>query len=352
MSPHFPSNPLAADLDLVLSRLRGLWEELRGRRLFITGGTGFFGCWLLESFAWANARLGLGARAVVLTRNASAFCAKAPHLAADPAIRLVAGEVRDFDFPAGEFSHVIHAATESGGESDPLELFDTIVLGTRRVLAFAAQARARRFLFTSSGAVYGPQPADLARIPEDYVGGPDPASASSSYGGGKRAAELLCALYHRQHGLQTVIARGFAFVGPHLALDKHFAIGNFIGDALRGGPIRIQGDGTPRRSYLYAADLAIWLWTILFRGQPCRPYNVGSDREITIRQLAQKVRQALCPSAEIRIAAPAAAPAPPRRYVPATARAASELGLGAAVPLLQAIQRTAAWYSGRANAAS
>src|SRR5215471_10451273 len=101
-------NPLASDLDHVLKQTAGVWEELRGQRIFITGGTGFFGCWLLESFAWANEKLKLNASAVVLTRNLDAFRKKAPHLAAHPAIQFHPGDVLTFGFPSGRFSHVIH----------------------------------------------------------------------------------------------------------------------------------------------------------------------------------------------------------------------------------------------------
>src|ERR1039457_4591470 len=96
-------NPLEQDLEHVLLHTRVLWEELRGNRLFLSGGTGFFGCWLLESFVWTNERLKLGASAVVLTRNHSAFERKALHLALHPSITLQAGDVRSFDFPAGQF---------------------------------------------------------------------------------------------------------------------------------------------------------------------------------------------------------------------------------------------------------
>src|ERR1700736_5131009 len=191
-------NPLAHDLDHVLAQTSGLWEELRGARLFVTGGTGFFGCWLLETLLWANDHLGLGASVVVLTRDGNAFGRKAPHLACHPAVKLHDGDVRTFEYTDGAFSHVIHAATDStstASHRDRLLLFDTIVDGTRRALEFASRSGAGRFLLTSSGAVYGRQPADLTHVPEEYAGGPDPADARQVYAEGKRAAEMLCAVY-------------------------------------------------------------------------------------------------------------------------------------------------------------
>src|SRR5471030_1016778 len=243
-------NPLAHDLDHVLAQTHGLWERLRGARLFITGGTGFFGCWLLETFLWANDHLRLDASAIVLTRDGNAFEKKAPHLAQHHAVTLHHGDVRTCAFPDGTFSHVIHAATDAVPARDfrdRLLVFDTIVEGTRRMLECARRSGARRFLLTSSGAVYGRQPAELTHLLEEYAGGPDPAAAGDTYAEGKRAAEMLCAL-HADADLQPVIARCFAFVGPYLPLDAHFAVGNFIRDGLQGGPIRVTGDGPPRRS--------------------------------------------------------------------------------------------------------
>jgi len=224
-------NSLAEDLDYILYHTRDLWEELRGERIFITGGTGFFGRWLLESFMWANEKLDLGASALVLTRNLEAFRRKAPHLAGNPAIKFQVGDVCALEPPDGRFSHVIHAATESStnlNETDPLRMFDAIVSGTRCALELARHCGARQFLLTSSGAVYDKQPPELTHIPENYAGGPDTTDPNSAYGEGKRAAEMLCTLYARQYGFEVKIARCFAFVGPYLPLDVHFAIGNFI----------------------------------------------------------------------------------------------------------------------------
>ena len=275
------------DLEHVLEHTGGVWDDLRGARLFVTGGTGFFGRWMLESFLKANDELGLSALATVLTRDPNRFAVAAPHVAGHDAVTLVPGDATDFAFPDGGCTHVLHMATEAGSNLSPSASFRTAVAGTERVLAFAALRGARKLLLTSSGAVYGPQPPDLDRLPEDYAGAPSPTDVASGYGHGKRAAEYLCSVAAAQTDLEAKIARCFAFVGPLLPLDANFAIGNFIRDAMDRDRIEVSGDGSPRRSYLYAADLAIWLWTILVTGGSGRPYNVGSEEDLSIAELAQ-----------------------------------------------------------------
>jgi dTDP-glucose 4,6-dehydratase len=342
------ANLLAAELDHVLAHTMPTWEELRGHRLFITGGTGFIGCWLLETFLWANDKLNLGASAVVLTRNPGAFIRTAPHLARHPDIQLHEGDVRSFAYPAGLFRFVIHAATESSttlNADDPLAMLDTIVRGTERTLQFARRCGAAKLLFTSSGAVYGRQPPELSHLSEMFSGAPDLADPDSAYGEAKRLAEYLCVLAHQRFGLRTKIARCFAFLGPYLPLEAHFAAGNFVRDGLRGGPIRVQGDGTPYRSYLYAADLAIWLWTILTRGAAGQPYNVGCDRAVSIKELAQIVGSHF--GTQVRTARAPISNAPAARYVPDVTRARQELGLQTWISLAEAVARTARWHQER-----
>ena len=337
----------ADDLDAVLTATAPLWEEMRNCQVFITGGTGFFGCWLLETFCHINRVLALNARAAVLTRSPAAFAAKAPHLAFDPNVILLSGDVRSFPLPPGAFRFVIHAATEASARQAaeaPLDMLTTILAGTQRVLEFAASHGTSRFLLTSSGAVYGGQPSNITHLSESYTGAPDPLNAVNVYAEGKRASELMCALFHKTAGIECAIARCWAFCGPHLPLDAHFAIGNFIGDALAGRPIRIAGDGTARRSYLYGSDLAIWLWTMLFRAPPLVPINVGSSSDVSILELAQAVASVLNPRADIQIAAQSLPGAAPSRYVPCVERAQQLLGLKETVKLHETIDRTGAWY--------
>lgn len=334
------------DLDMIAGQTMDLWHEVRGQRIFITGGTGFFGCWLVESFCHMNRLLGLGAEAVVLSRDPHAFARKCSHLVSDPAVSMHAGDVRNFAFPDGEFDFVIHAATDARARqavAEPLEMLSTIVAGTERTLRFATERSAKKFLLTSSGAIYGKQPPDLTHVPESYAGGPDPLDPISVYGEGKRMSELLCSLVSRSTNLECKIARCWAFCGPHLPLDQHFAIGNFIGDVLAGRPIYLRGDGTPRRSYLYAADLAVWLWTILFKGPSLVPFNVGSERDVSILELARTVAAMLDPNTQILVAQEPAPAARPARYVPAVSRAREQLGLRETIVLEEAIRRTARW---------
>lgn len=331
----FPSEDLEISAEAV--------TRLAGARIFVTGGTGFFGKWLLSSLCHAADTRGAAATAVVLTRNPEAFRAEAPHLASHRSIRLHAGDVRTFAAPDGAFTHAVHAATASAHPVSPAETVETVVDGTRRVLAFAKDRGVARLLFASSGAVYGRQPPELTHVPEEHAGAPDPLDPKSAYGESKRLAEQLCAQATAAVGPACVIARGFAFVGPGLPGDVHFAIGNFLRDAIAGGPVVVKGDGTPFRSYLHGGDLAAWLWTMLATGTPGRAYNTGSEDAVSIGDLATLTAKTL--GVPVRIEGTPQAGKPAERYVPSTARARSELGLSQKIDLVSALRRTADWIA-------
>ena len=343
------------DLDHVLTHAAPAWEPLRGARIFMTGGTGFFGRWLVESLLHADERLGLGVSIVLLTRDAAAFARRAPRVAESPVVTLHEGDVRSFTAPAGRFTHLVHGAADTTGSLNverPAAVLETIVDGTRHVLDVMARAGVGRALLLSSGAVYGRQPHTVTHVPESYVGAPDALDPLQAYAEGKRVAELLGAIATRDRVMDVVTARCFAFVGPLLPLDAHFAAGNFLRDALHGETIHIGGDGSPYRSYLHAADLAVWLWMLLVHGRSGRAYNVGSEEAVTIRELAEAVARAaraLGHAPTVACAREADPSVPPARYVPSTRRAREELGLRCHIPLDEALARTLVWHIERAG---
>lgn len=341
-------HPLARDLDEIFCRVGELWNEFRGQDIFITGATGFFGKWLLESLLWANQRLALNLHVLVLTRDAAPLLKALPHLAANDVVRFLHGDVRTFDFPEGKFDTVIHMATTSaeatfGGEK-PLEKFTTSAFGTQRVLEFAARCGATRFLLTSSGNAYGPIAKGSPPISESHVGAPDIENpVASALGEGKRAAELLARIYAENHGFEAKICRCFSFIGPYLQTDLHYAAGNFVRDAAAGGPIRVHGDGTPLRSFLYPTDLVVWLIHLLIRAPSGRLYNVGSDEIISIRALAEAIARQSGTKVIIEGGDTRPATASPDVYVPSVSKIAEELGLVREVSLEEAISRTLAY---------
>jgi dTDP-glucose 4,6-dehydratase len=342
---------LEQDLEFVVASTEEIWSSMRGAKIFITGGTGFIGSWLLESLRLADQRHDLGVHATVLSRNPEAFRQKLPHIANYPSFHFTGGDICTFDSPSGSFTHLIHGATDASAalnESNPRYMFDTIVKGTQRVLDFAVEKSIDRMLFLSSGAVYGQQPSDMERISEDWFQAPDCTDAKSAYAEGKRAAEMLCAICHKQYGVNVGVARIFALLGPRLDLDIHFAAGNFIRDAIRERRVIVSGDGSPYRSYLYAADLTIWLWHLLIRAKSLRPYNVGSNESISIRDLAERTARLLT-DGEIQVLGERDEGWNTGRYVPETLRIGRELGLFKTVSLDDAIVRTALWNGWTGN---
>ncbi len=345
-----PVPPLPpADLEEVLRAAAGLWPEFKGARILFTGATGFFGRWMLESLFEADRRFGLGVRVAAWSRDPERFLHGSAHFRAYPGLHWHRGTGPELSQAAlADFSpeYAVHLATEADmdrTQNDPAAAYEAIAGATRKVLQAARGAGVRRFLFTSSGAVYGRPPAIPSRLDEEFPGRPNPASGEPYDIGGeaKLRAEQAC-LEASAPDFAPVIARGFSFAGPGLPMDGKFAFGNFLRDALAGRRIVVTGDGTPIRSYLYPSDLAVWLWTMLLRGRPGRAYNLGSESEVSLGALAEAIdRRAGGGGIEIR---KQPAPGDPvHRYVPSTRRAREELGLAETVGLGEIIRRTAVW---------
>ena len=294
---------------------------LRGKRVFVTGGTGFFGKWLIAGLQQA------GAKVTVLSRDPEAFIRQFPEAASFFAF--IRGDVATFSQEVGT-DFILHGAADSSSVVDEAERCRVIVEGTRRMVTLAKKNHAR-LLFVSSGAVYGALAGQPGGAKEE-----DGVESLTAYGEAKREAERLCA--------DHVTGRAFAFLGPWLPLDAHFAAGNFLRDAIRGGPVLVRGDGTALRSYLYPADLVVWLLRLLVRGESGRAYNVGSDEFVTTAELARRIAEQVEPRPEVVIQS-LQPQGPQNIYVPDIARARAELRLEVAIPLRDAIARTLEFLS-------
>ncbi|MEK6611331.1 MAG: NAD(P)-dependent oxidoreductase [Gemmatimonadota bacterium] len=335
----------ARDFQHVLDHARHVWDDYRDARIFITGVTGFVGSWMLETVLHAERTLKLGLTVTALVRDHDAFTARFPHLAALPALRLHVGDVRTVEPPTHAFSHFVHcasAATPQMNADRPEEVVDIIVNGSGRMIEAAEAGNEARFLQVSSGAVYGPQPAALAQLRETYGARASRDEPSQRFGWAKHQSELR-GNASVSKGLGFVSARGFALIGPRLPLAGPFAIGNFLGDILAGRTVAIAGDGSPVRSWMHAADLAVWNWTILARGRPGAAYNVGSEEALTLCDAAHRVAALAEPPVAVMRATEPSPGAVTSRYVPSTELARDEMGLETWIPFGDALQRTWEW---------
>ena len=244
------------------------WEPLRGARILLTGGTGFLGRWLVESFILANRQHDL---------KATMFATMAhTQIHETDEVRAIIWDIalgRYPDQPPGTITHCIHAACPSCAVPpvSDLEMFRVIVNGAQNVMKWCVDNGAKRVLYLSSGAaVYRPD---------------------TTYGLAKKAAEMVCGLYAENHEMDVSIARIYSLVGPGLPLDGHFAIGNFIRDAIAGRPVQVVGGESILRSYLYVSDAVTRLWGLAI--SPFGGSTVGSPDPITIRDLAGLVGKVL-----------------------------------------------------------
>jgi dTDP-glucose 4,6-dehydratase len=314
--------------------------ELKNQKIFITGGTGFFGKWLVESLLYFNHRLNLNIEIGLLTRNINRFIQNNKELAQNKYIRFYEGDIISFNYPCDDYSYFIHAASRDkfNGE-DSIKRFLILSEGTKRLLEYAIGCNVKKLLLISSGGVYGKESNKLNQIREDSCCSPDTTDPDSCYGEGKRVAELLCSMYAQKFNFEIKIARCFSFIGPYFPLDIHFAIGNFINDAINGRNIIIRGDGSPVRSYMYASDLMIWLWTILFKGNTGVVYNVGSDEAFTLKEIAKLIASKF-EGIHVDILNEINNDDNTNRYIPSIDLAKNQLGLEININLDEAIQKT------------
>jgi dTDP-glucose 4,6-dehydratase len=341
------------DLDGGIAAMAPRWRRLDGTSVLLTGATGFVGTVLLHTIEHAHRRLGQGPRVTAWVRDAERLRQRAPWVRDASWLTIVTGDVRSpmvLDAPVDFVVHAGNTLPAGAVAADPAAAESLVVDGTAQVYATAVAAGATAFLQVSSGSVSGEHRTPTSPIREDDPGIPVGHTPAARLALAKRKAENWLLATASNEGPRVSVARGFAMCGPWLPLDSAFAFPNFVRDALAGGPVVVGGDGTPVRSFLYATDIADWLWTILLDGGASRAYNVGSDECVTIGELATRIAVAV--GVAVRVEGHPVPGGSAQWHVPDISRTQRELGLGVTVSLDQAILRTLEWWRHRRSGAA
>jgi len=294
---------ISDDVEKIISRLDGDVQSFHNKKILITGGTGFFGRWLLQILCTLIEDKKFRIEIFVVSRNPNKFLRKYNNYLFDKYLYFIEGDICDFRLPDLDIDYLIHMATTSAGETysgeDQLKKIDVLYRGTKNTLNNSTRCNVKKVLFTSSGVVYGPPATDKFFLETDLIA-PSTTNIGSALGEGKRLAEYLISYYAQNGKYDYSIARCFSFYGPFLPLDVHYAIGNFVYDALYSPEIIIKGNGEALRSYLYIGDAWVWLLKMLINADN-EVFNVGSDIPISIKRLASVVGNTLSQDKNIKL---------------------------------------------------
>lgn len=323
-----------SDLDLISSHLQEFFQELQNKRVFITGGTGFFGKWLLETFNYFNKEYNLNIEVDVLSRNPDDFLKKHIHLA--DCCNFIRGDLTTVKYNGKTYNYIIHAATDFINNSDIDNGLEVIMTGTKNISAFANEVKCEMFLYTSSGAVYGPRSNCVDRIKEKEL---DQSILIDDYAKSKAYSEKYFALNLKS---KLTVARCFAFSGPYLPMDAKFAFGNFIRDRIEKKDIIINTDGGATRSYLYAADLIVWLLRCMLLGEDREAYNIGSPDSVTVKKLAKLIAKDIDCTVKTNNALKDRS-----YYVPCVNKSINSLGVKVYTDIETSIAKTLQFYEGK-----
>ena len=339
---------IESDLNFIFKKCINEFNLLSNKSILITGGTGFFGKWFLELIFYTNKHYNTNILTTVITRNRDKVLLENPHYKNNKFLKIIQTDILDLKKINHKFDFLLHMAATSAketfnGETDANKT-KTLSNGAKNIMDIAIENNIPKILFTSSGVVYGSSSKDMKE--EGDACHTLDLEKSNGLAKGKFLAENTISNMSLENNINFKIARCFSFVGPYLPLDIHYAIGNFINDAIFNDKILINGNGSPYRSYLYISDTLIWLIKLLV-GNEEGVFNVGSERRIKIVELANMVRDIVAPSKKVIIQEKEMHEGNFKRdiYLPNTSKIRDSLGVKEWTSLEDAILKTAKFTS-------
>ena len=280
------------DIDEVFKLIGEDWDILKNSNILISGGTGFFGRAIIPSMIHANNLKNLNLKIYLISRDEN------PHKHFEMIkdhygiLRFIKSDIRNFSSKDLNINYIIHAATNSDSEfikNNPELTLDTIVIGTRKLLEFSlTQKKLKSFLFISSGAVNSANKIHNTPISETDIYSVDTNDQLFSYSSGKKTAEKYLMEYHQKYNIPIKILRGFTLIGPQINLNQNLALTYLLSCFLKNEDIIVLNPEC-KRSYMYTTDLVNWIIKGMLYAKSGTIYNLGSDEEISIKDLAKKI---------------------------------------------------------------
>jgi nucleoside-diphosphate-sugar epimerase len=335
-----------------LSQIELILNQLKNKKIFITGGTGYMGKCLLDLLLHSNKEFNLNLHITLLTRSIKKFQSIFPLECDSNLLTFIESDIREsFTAKITDYDFIIHAATTAASteildllKNQPTEILKTITEGTEQILNICKKNKNTRCLYISSGAVYQNTHKEQGLEENEWKSSVEIPLNTDSYVLGKRIAEKkFFDAYFDKEFKNFSIARCFSFIGPYLPLGLHLTGSNFFTNISRNEPLIINGYGDELRSFMHSHDLAIWLVAILLQGKPGRIYNVGSNEAVIIKDLAKKI-SLLFNNHPIVIKGLPTHGISKKYYLPNTDRAFLELNLNMKYKLDQALKNSAQWY--------
>jgi dTDP-glucose 4,6-dehydratase len=308
-------------------------------RVLITGGAGFLGSHLCDRF------LAEGHQVIAMDNLITGTTRNIEHLAGHDDFLFIKHDVTNYIYVEGPQDAILHFASPASPIDYlelPIQTLKVGALGTHKALGLA-MAKKARFLLASTSEIYG----DPLQHPqqEDYWGNVNPIGPRGVYDEAKRFAEALAMAYHRAHSVETRIARIFNTYGPRMRLDDGRVVPNFVGQALRGEPLTVYGDGSQTRSFCYVDDLIEGIYRLLLSDE-VEPVNLGNPAEMSILDFAHLVNRLTDNKAGI-VYEDYRIPDDPQVRQPDISKARQVLNWEPKVDLEEGLQKTIEWFRKR-----
>ena len=341
---------------------RAEFARMQGKCLFISGGAGFLGHYLVQAVLHWNRSRGAAPISLIVGDN---YIRGVPSwlttLSSDPSLTLLNHDITTpLPNDAGPFDFVVHAASIASPtyyRRYPIETMDANVQGLRLLLDRCRDQQSsglpvQGFLFFSTSEIYGDPALEQIPTPETYRGNVSCTGPRACYDESKRYGETLCVNFARQFGLPIATARPFNNYGPGLKITDRRVIPDFARDLFAGKDLVLLSDGSPTRTFCYVADAIVGYFQILVRGRSGEAYNIGTESpEISMLELAEmlvrigreqfdytgKVVQRASKEKDYLTDNPL-------RRCPAIAKAKSELGFDPEISIEEGLRRTLVWY--------